>query len=49
VARTRPTETGEYRLYCAELCGDGHARMDGQVAVLNGSAYDTWVEERAEG
>jgi cytochrome c oxidase subunit 2 len=46
VARTRATETGEYRLYCAELCGDGHARMDGQVTVLNGSAYDSWVEER---
>jgi len=48
VARTRATETGEYRLYCTELCGDGHARMDGQVAVLNETAYEAWIEERSD-
>jgi cytochrome c oxidase subunit 2 len=48
VARTRATETGEYRLYCAELCGSGHTRMHGQVAVVNGTAYDEWVERRGE-
>lgn len=42
IARTRATETGEYRLYCAELCGDGHARMHGQVAVMNETAYREW-------
>jgi cytochrome c oxidase subunit 2 len=47
VARTRATETGEYRLYCAELCGDGHARMGGQVAVLNETAYEEWEDDRA--
>jgi cytochrome c oxidase subunit 2 len=47
VARTRATETGEYRLYCAELCGDGHARMHGQVVVMNQSAYDDWVDRRS--
>ena len=46
VARTRATETGEHRLYCAELCGAGHSRMQGTVVVLNGTAYDRWVERR---
>ncbi|MFC7095749.1 cytochrome c oxidase subunit II [Halobaculum marinum] len=41
--RTRATETGEYRLYCAELCGVGHARMHGTVTVVSPSAYDEWL------
>lgn len=49
VARTKATQTGEYRLYCAELCGRGHARMDGTVVVLNQSAYDEWESSRAGG
>ncbi|WP_254821205.1 cytochrome c oxidase subunit II [Haloglomus halophilum] len=47
VARTRATKPGEYNLYCAELCGSGHARMDGTVVVLNESAYRDWLDERA--
>ncbi|EMA01950.1 cytochrome c oxidase subunit 2 [Haloarcula vallismortis] len=45
-ARTRATEPGEYRLYCAEMCGAGHSRMDATVVVKNQSAYDTWVENQ---
>lgn len=44
VARTRVTEPGEYRLYCAELCGSGHARMDATVVVTNESTYRAWLE-----
>jgi cytochrome c oxidase subunit 2 len=44
VARTHATETGEYDLYCAELCGAGHARMDGTVDVKNESAYREWLD-----
>jgi cytochrome c oxidase subunit 2 len=47
VARTRATETGEYRLYCAELCGAGHARMHGTVDVRNGTAYRAWLERQS--
>ncbi|MFB6206629.1 MAG: cytochrome c oxidase subunit II [Haloglomus sp.] len=47
VVRTRATRTGEYHLYCTELCGDGHARMDGTVRVVNQSAYDEWLAARA--
>lgn len=49
IARTNATETGSYRLYCAELCGSGHSRMHGTVVVLNQSDYDEWVEDRQDG
>lgn len=47
VARTHATEPGEYTLYCAELCGDGHARMHGEVVVLNETAYDDWQDRQS--
>ncbi|MBX0288790.1 MULTISPECIES: cytochrome c oxidase subunit II [Haloarcula] len=46
VARTRPTETGSYRLYCAELCGPGHSKMQATVVVMNQSDYDAWLTEQ---
>ncbi|RDZ65995.1 cytochrome c oxidase subunit II [Haloferax sp. Atlit-12N] len=46
VARTRATQTGEYDLYCAELCGTGHSRMHGQVVVMTQSEYDSWVDAK---
>jgi len=49
VALTNVTETGEYRLYCAELCGVGHTRMHGTVDVRNESAYREWLDEQADG
>ena len=49
VARTRATRTGTYDLYCAELCGAGHARMDATVDVRNGSAYRSWLDGRRNG
>ena len=49
LARTNATETGSYRLYCAELCGSGHSRMHGTVVVMNQSSYDDWIDERQAG
>jgi len=46
IARTQPTETGTYRLYCAELCGSGHARMHADVVVLSQSDYDAWLDQQ---
>jgi cytochrome c oxidase subunit 2 len=43
IARTNATQTGNYTLYCAELCGSGHSRMHGTVTVMNQSAYDDWM------
>jgi len=45
-ARTHATEPGKYRLYCAEMCGAGHSKMNATVVVKNQSAYDAWVENQ---
>ncbi|APW99559.1 cytochrome c oxidase subunit II [Halobiforma lacisalsi AJ5] len=47
--RTEPTETGEYRLYCAELCGEGHPEMLSTVRVVDEDGYESWLTERADG
>lgn len=46
VLRTQITEPGEYRLYCAEYCGEGHSRMRGTVEAVPGPAYRSWLAER---
>nr|WP_216824807.1 cytochrome c oxidase subunit II [Salinigranum rubrum] len=48
-ARTRATQTGEYTLYCAELCGVGHTRMHGTVVVLSEEEYQDWLDEQRSG
>ncbi|RKD88066.1 cytochrome c oxidase subunit II [Halopiger aswanensis] len=42
--RTEPTEKGEYRLYCAELCGRGHPEMLSTVQVVSEDEYERWLE-----
>lgn len=42
-----PTNAGEYRLFCAEYCGQGHSTMLGTVRVVNSSEYDRWLEEQS--
>lgn len=44
--RTVPTERGAYRLYCAELCGRGHAEMLSTIRVVGGDEYDAWLDDR---
>ncbi|NEQ35409.1 MAG: cytochrome c oxidase subunit II [Okeania sp. SIO3I5] len=39
------TKTGEYPVYCAELCGAYHGAMRSSVVVQTQEEYDTWVEE----
>lgn len=41
-----PTNTGQYRIKCAEYCGQGHSRMRGTIRVVNRSAYDNWLDEQ---
>ena len=38
------TQTGEYVLGCAELCGNQHYRMRGTVVVHEGAAFDRWLQ-----
>lgn len=39
------TETGIFRGQCAEFCGVSHPRMAFEVRVLEGDAFDAWLED----
>ena len=41
------TETGEWEIACAQLCGLGHYRMRGFFTVHDQAGYDAWMAERA--
>ena len=45
--RTRLTETGRYDFHCAEFCGSGHSRMNGDVVVKSPEEYQQWLDEQA--
>lgn len=36
------TETGQFELACAELCGTGHTRMRGMVMVQTAEEFEAW-------
>lgn len=40
-----PTDTGTYRIYCAEYCGRGHYTMLGTIRVVNRSTYKQWLDQ----
>jgi cytochrome c oxidase subunit 2 len=39
------TEAGRFPLWCAELCGQDHARMAAEVVVLEPDAYARWKDD----
>ena len=41
--RFTPTDTGAYKLGCAEICGTGHATMIAHVRVVGQAEYEAWV------
>jgi len=43
----QPTQTGEYEIGCAELCGMGHYKMRARVFVHTPEEFQTWMTERA--
>jgi cytochrome c oxidase subunit 2 len=45
--RVTPTETGDYRLRCAELCGYSHAAMISRVVVVEPAAFEAWLQGTA--
>ncbi len=45
--RVTPTQLGEYKVRCAELCGRQHAYMEGPVRVVAAADFDAWVAEEA--
>jgi len=44
--RLTPTQTGEFKVRCAELCGTGHADMRAPVRVVTQSEFMAWVENQ---
>ncbi len=40
------TETGEYTIGCAELCGLGHYTMDGVLVVQSTSEFEQWETDQ---
>jgi cytochrome c oxidase subunit 2 len=41
-----PTQTGEYEIACAELCGLGHYKMHGILKVVSQDEFDKWLASR---
>lgn len=39
----KATKTGEYRLFCAEYCGEAHSRMRGRVVLMTPEDYQQWL------
>jgi len=44
----RPTKVGLYQITCAQLCGDGHARMKGALKVVDEAEWDEWYKAEIE-
>ena len=40
------TETGDYDLICAELCGWGHFKMAGRIHVLEKDEFERWLADQ---
>jgi cytochrome c oxidase subunit 2 len=39
------TETGQWEIPCAELCGFGHSGMKGNLTVQSQEDYDKWLKD----
>ncbi len=44
----RPKKVGRYQITCAQLCGDGHARMKGAVKVVGKIEWNEWYKAKKE-
>lgn len=45
----KPTKPGRYLITCAQLCGDGHARMRGVINVVTEQEWNEWQKEKSGG
>jgi cytochrome c oxidase subunit 2 len=43
--RFTPTQTGNYEVACAELCGLGHFRMNTRIKVVEEAEYAQWLAQ----
>ncbi len=44
--RITPIEEGEYKVRCAEICGQLHSDMLAPVRVVSQQEFDAWIEEQ---
>ncbi|MEZ4516511.1 MAG: cytochrome c oxidase subunit II [Chloroflexota bacterium] len=44
--RITPTQLGDYKVRCAEICGTNHSVMLADVRVLSAEDYQAWMEEK---
>lgn len=42
----KATETGQYDVVCAELCGWGHYKMKGRLTIQSRSDFEKWIAEK---
>lgn len=45
----KASKTGEFRLFCAEYCGQSHSRMRGRVLLMEPDAYQRWLARNGAG
>ncbi len=45
--RFEPTEIGDYKVRCAEICGLDHTNMLADVRVVSQTEFDAWIAERS--
>jgi cytochrome c oxidase subunit II len=43
------TKPGRYHLFCSQYCGTNHAKMIGEVIVMDKDDYQNWLNERVDG
>lgn len=44
----KPIKTGKYLIACSQLCGVGHATMNGFIVVETEEEYNQWLESQIE-
>jgi cytochrome c oxidase subunit 2 len=43
------TKTGRFPMFCAEYCGLSHSSMFGEVVVMEGEEFDSWMADQKRG
>lgn len=49
ILRITPSVEGEYKVRCAEICGQLHASMLAPVRVVSATEYDSWMQDQLAG
>lgn len=44
----KPTQPGEYHLFCNMYCGTQHSEMGGKVVAMEPRAYEAWLQNGGE-